>query len=624
MGRRRAAIGVTAAASVAVAGWLGWTNNRGRARTSFDYPFVPSIAHADGSLTPVPCTDGSTVIPWKVPSREDQLKKLKEGKKFDLVVIGGGATGSGVALDAANRGLKVALIEQSDFGAGTSGRSTKLIHGGIRYLENAFKKMDYGLYQLVEEALHEREHMINSAPYMAQPLPIMVPIYNWWQIPYIYTGVKLYDFIAGRSKAVPPSRYISKAEALHQFPMLKEEGLSGAIVYYDGQHNDARMNLNIVLTALQHGAAMGNYIEVEGLQKDGEGKVTGVKVKDTIDGSAWTINTRAVVNATGPFVDNIRKMDNPDVKPIIVPAAGVHVILPDHFCPEHMGLIVPETSDGRVLFFLPWEGTTICGTTDSKTESTMLPEPSVEEVDFILEESNRYLDKKVSHKDVLAAWSGIRPLAMDPKRMKEGAGTSAISREHVIETSPSGIVTITGGKWTTYRQMAEDTVNKVLDVNSKLKPMYGCRTKGVQLIGSDRRGIVCGQKFDVVAVQLRDQYDMDKALAVHLTRSYGTRALQVAEIAKAEKAFKRLHHKYPYIEAEVKFAVRQELAVTVEDILARRTRLAYLDEKAAEEALPKVLEVMAKELKWSSKRKAQEAKRMQAFLKTMRPQFQDS
>lgn len=581
-----------------------------------------TVASRAKNVAPIKCEDGSSITPWESPSREDHLKKLQE-EEFDVLVIGAGATGAGCGLDAASRGLKTAVIDRSDFAAGTSGRSTKLIHGGIRYLESAFMKLDYAALKLVFEALHERAFMLQAAPYMNRPLPIMIPIYTWWEVPYMWVGTKMYDLVAGSKQYVPSSHYISAKEAMYQFPSLRKDGLKGALVYYDGQMNDTRMNLSVNLTAAQTGAALGNYVEVLSLLKNADGKVCGAHVKDTLTGKEWDIKSKSVVNATGPFTDGIRLMDDPTTEKICVPAAGVHVVLPDHFSPDRMGLIVPKTSDGRVLFFLPWENGTLAGTTDSKSDITMTPSPTEEEISFIIKEANRYLASDVSEKDVRSAWSGIRPLIKDPKHA--GGSTAEISREHVVDVSSSNMVTIGGGKWTTYRRMAEDAINKLVEVNPELKEKAKpCSTSTMQLIGADRVGEVCSQKFDKIAVTLRETYSMDKDIAEHLTRNYGTRALQVAEITKngyldraAGEGARRIHPRYPYLESEVVFAVRQEYAQKATDVLARRTRLAFIDSTTSVQVAERVVDIMAELHGWSKEKKVEEINDAKAFLTTM-------
>jgi len=381
--------------------------------------------------------------------------------------------------------------------------------------------------------------------------------------------------------------------------------------------------VSVVLTATQNGAAAGNYVRVERLLKDANGKVCGAHVKDSLTGEEWDIKAKAVVNATGPFTDGIRLMDDPSKKKICVPAAGVHVVLPDHFSPSRMGLIVPKTTDGRVLFFLPWENGTIAGTTDSESDITMLPTPTKQEVNFIIEEANRYLAKDVTLKDVKSAWSGIRPLVRDPRHMD--GSTSKISREHVVEVSESNMVTIAGGKWTTYRRMAQDAIDKLVETVPVLQSKAtACKTLSIGVVGADRIGEVCNKKFDKITVTLRENYNMDKDIAEHLMRNYGTRALQVAEIEKlgfldrkASDHPRRLHPKYPYLEAEVVFAVRQEYAQRATDVIARRMRLAFIDSEVATQLVPRVVHMMGELHGWSKTRREQEIKDCEEFLATM-------
>uniref|UniRef100_A0AAV1TQ03 Glycerol-3-phosphate dehydrogenase n=1 Tax=Peronospora matthiolae TaxID=2874970 RepID=A0AAV1TQ03_9STRA len=573
-------------------------------------------------VAPITCEDGTTVVPYETPSRAEQLKRLQT-EQFDVLIIGGGATGSGCALDAATRGLNTAVVEASDFAAGTSGRSTKLIHGGIRYLETAFLKLDYAAFKLVNEALEERAFFLSAAPYMNRPLPIMIPIYKWWEVPYMWIGAKAYDVVAGSQRFVPSSYYINADEAMFQFPMLRKDGLKGAIVYYDGQMNDTRMNVSIALTATQNGATVANYVKVVQLLKDEEGKVRGARVQNALTGDEWDVKAHAVVNATGPFTDSIRLMDDPKKDKICVPAAGVHTVLPDHFSPNRMGLIVPKTSDGRVLFFLPWENGTLAGTTDSQSDITMLPSPTKSEVDFIIDEANRYLAKDVTRNDIKSAWSGIRPLVKDPRHTN--GSTAAISREHVVEVSESNMVTIAGGKWTTYRRMAQDAIDQLVATVPEIrKKALPCKTKDVGMIGADRIGEVCNKKFDKITVTLRENYNLDKDVAEHLMRNYGTRALQVAAIEQAgfldrkpSDHPRRLHPKYPYLEAEVVFAVRQEYAQKATDILGRRMRLAFIDSGVGKELMPRVVYMMSQLLGWSKARQEQELAECKEYLETM-------
>ncbi|KAM9669634.1 glycerol-3-phosphate dehydrogenase, mitochondrial isoform 2-T3 [Dama dama] len=586
------------------------------------------------------------------PSREAQILTLKNTSEFDVLVIGGGATGSGCALDAVTRGLKTALVERDDFSSGTSSRSTKLIHGGVRYLQKAIMKLDIEQYRMVKEALHERANLLEIAPHLSAPLPIMLPIYKWWQLPYYWIGIKLYDLVAG-SNCLKSSYVLSKSRALEHFPMLQKDKLVGAIVYYDaiksiprdrdrcdisvvthfsttslwlevtpvpplmlppaaGQHNDARMNLAIALTAARYGAATANYMEVVSLLKKtdpqtGKKRVSGARCKDVLTGEEFDVRAKCVINATGPFTDTVRKMDDKDTTAICQPSAGVHIVMPGYYSPESMGLLDPATSDGRVIFFLPWQKMTIAGTTDTPTDVTHHPIPSEEDINFILNEVRNYLscDVEVRRGDVLAAWSGIRPLVTDPK----SADTKSISRNHVVDISESGLITIAGGKWTTYRSMAEDTINAAVKAhNLKAGPS---RTVGLFLQG--------GKDWSpTLYIRLVQDYGLESEVAQHLAATYGDKAFEVAKMASVTgKRWPivgvRLVSEFPYIEAEVKYGIK-EYACTAVDMISRRTRLAFLNVQAAEEALPRIVELMGRELNWDDSKKEEELETARKFL----------
>ncbi|XP_020860520.1 glycerol-3-phosphate dehydrogenase, mitochondrial [Phascolarctos cinereus] len=539
----------------------------------------------------------------ELPSREAQLTSLQSTTEFDILVIGGGATGAGCALDAVTRGLRTALVERDDFSSGTSSRSTKLIHGGVRYLQKAILNLDYEQYRMVKEALHERANLLEIAPHLSHALPIMLPIYKWWQLPYYWVGIKLYDLVAG-AQCLKSSYVLSKSRALEHFPMLQKDKLVGAIVYYDGQHNDARMNLAIALTAARYGAATANYVEVRNLLKKkdphtGKLRVSGAQCRDMLTGQEFEVRAKCVINATGPFTDTLRKMDNQTTTNICQPSAGVHIVMPGYYSPESMGLLDPATSDGRVIFFLPWQKMTIAGTTDSPTDITSHPIPSEEDINFILSEVRNYLscDVEVRRGDVLAAWSGIRPLVTDPK----SKDTQSISRNHVVDTSESGLITIAGGKWTTYRSMAEDTIDiAIKNHNFKAGPS---RTSGLYLQG--------GKDWSpTLYIRLVQDYGLESEVAQHLASTYGDKAFEVAKIASVTgKRWPivgvRLVSEFPYIEAEVKYGIK-EYACTAVDMISRRTRLAFLNVQAAEEALPKIVELMGRELNWSEEKKKEE------------------
>lgn len=546
-----------------------------------------------------------------LPTREDQVKSLKTQDEYDVLIIGGGATGSGCALDAATRGLKTALIESDDFASGTSSRSTKLIHGGVRYLQKAIMQADIEQYRMVKEALHERASMLYSAPHLAHPLPIMLPVYTWWQIPYYWFGIKMYDLVAG-SKTVKSSYYLSKSNALELFPMLKGDKLTGAIVYYDGQQDDARMNLAVALSASRLGATVVNHVKVvnllKGRDRDGKLILTGAHVRDELTGEEWDVKAKSIINATGPFTDTIRKMDDQNVPEICCPSSGVHIVLPGYYSPDQMGLLDPATSDGRVIFFLPWQKQTIAGTTDLPCEITHNPRPTEDEIMFILQEVKNYLnpDVEVRRGDVLSAWSGIRPLVSDPNK----PNTQSLARNHIVHVSPTNLVTIAGGKWTTYRAMAEEAVDAAIKA-SNLEPSSPCQTDGMLLEGAHGWS-------PTMYIRLVQDFGLECEVAQHLAKSYGDRAFAVAKMAALTgKRWpiigKKIHPEFPYIDAEIRYGCR-EYARTAIDMIARRLRLAFLNVQAANEALPGIIDIMAEELKWSEAEKKKQHKEASDFL----------
>ena len=517
--------------------------------------------------------------------RRQRLEKLQSGEVFDLIVIGGGATGCGVALDAASRGLKVALIEKNDFSEGTSSRSTKLIHGGVRYLEMAVRKLDRVQYNLVRDGLRERGLLLKNAAHLSNRLPLVTPLYSWLDVPYVFSGLKLYDLLSGNQN-IGHSRLLSRKEALRRFPTLKAEGLKAGVLYFDGQFHDARMALTLALTAEQHGATIINHVTVSGLSKE-HGRITGVMLTDSLTGESWNLNGQGVINATGPFVDRIRLMDNPAAPHILSASTGIHIVLDKRFAPPDTGLMIPETEDGRVLFVLPWEDHALVGTTDEPAEITEHPRPLETEIDYLLRHVGRYFNLQVERSDIKAAWSGLRPLVSDP----EAADTAKLARDHVIEASESGLLTIAGGKWTTYRKMALDTVDYALRQFSLSAPHPACMTERLPLLGSAGYDVNGG-------IELSRKYGFAQDVAAYLNRTYGDQAEQVAVLA-VEGGGARLVEDHPVLEAEVLYAARCELAERVIDVLARRTPLALLDTAAARLAAPRVVQIMAAELGWS-------------------------
>ncbi|KFP06601.1 hypothetical protein N300_11994 [Calypte anna] len=584
----------------------------GAIATVFGLSQFSQYRNKHGTLVHVQAAE-AVPVPMKshFPTREQQILALQTTSEFDVLVIGGGATGCGCALDAVTRGLKTALLERYDFSSGTSSRSTKLIHGGVRYLQKAIMKLDFEQYRMVKEALEERANLLEIAPHLSAPLPIMLPVYKWWQLPYYWIGIKLYDLVAG-SQCLKSSYVLNKSRALELFPMLRKDKLVGAIVYYDGQHNDARMNLAIALTAARYGAAMANYAEVLHLLKrrdpaGGKERVCGVRCRDVLTGQEFDVKAKCVINATGPFTDSVRKMDDQKVPNICQPSAGVHIVMPGYYSPGNMGLLDPATSDGRVIFFLPWEKMTIAGTTDSPTDVTSHPIPTEEDINFILSEVRNYLsaDVEVRRGDVLAAWSGIRPLVTDPS----SKDTQSISRNHVVSISESGLVTIAGGKWTTYRAMAQDTIDAAIQAHD-LKA-GSSKTIGLQLQGAENWS-------PTLYIRLVQDYGLESEVAQHLASTYGGKAFEVAKIAQVTGkrwpvVGKRLVSEFPYIEAEVVYGVK-EYARTAVDMISRRTRLAFLNVQAAEEALPRIVDIMGRELNWSEQKKKEELEAAKKFL----------
>ncbi|KAK2730376.1 glycerol-3-phosphate mitochondrial [Colletotrichum kahawae] len=611
------------------------------------YTYRPrNIPGFEAAAVPPPIygADGTFKLPRfpKVKSRDEQIAELKRSAftdgEYDILIVGGGATGAGVALDAATRGLKVALVERDDFSSGTSSKSTKLVHGGVRYLEKAFWQLDYSQLQLVMEALKERKYFLQTAPHLSMWLPIMLPIDRWWKAPYYWAGTKAYDFLAG-SEGIESSYFLTRFKALEAFPMLKRTDLVGALVYYDGAHNDSRMNVSISMTAALYGATVVNHMEVLSLQKDASGRLCGATVKDLVTSKNGQkiedvpVKAKCVVNCTGPFTDSIRKMDQPDCKAIVSPASGVHIILPGYYSPSNMGLIDPSTSDGRVIFFLPWQGNTIAGTTDEPSSISQNPLPDEKSIEWILKEISHYLspDIKVRRGDVLAAWSGIRPLVKDPK----AKNTESLVRNHLVDISESGLLTCAGGKWTTYRQMAEECVDAAIAVfNLQPKPLRDPpRTSGTDIIddGAILDGTCKSHEVRLIGahgfsktlfINIIQHFGIETEVAKHLTESYGDRAWTVAALCRpTNKRFpargERISQLYPFVDGEVRYAARHEYAQTAVDVLARRMRLAFLNAQASLEALPRIIDIMSEELAWDRQRQELEWRETVAFLESM-------
>ena len=490
------------------------------------------------------------------------LLQSKPTKVWDMIVIGGGATGLGVAVDAAARGYSVVLFEQSDFSKGTSSRSTKLVHGGVRYLAQ-------GDISLVLEALRERGLLRQNAPHLVKNQAFVIPSYDWWDGPFYTVGMKVYDMMAGKL-GLGPSERISREETLKAIPNLDEEGLNGGVIYYDGQFDDARLAVNLAQTAVENGGIVLNYMKVTGLLKDKQKLIKGVRVRNEENGEEFKVYAKVVVNATGVFVDDILHMDDPQAPKLVRPSQGVHIVLDKSFLQSDFAIMIPKTADGRVLFAVPWHDKVVLGTTDTPVEETTLePRALEEEIDFILGTAARYLKQDPTRKDALSVFAGLRPLAAP---QGDEQSTKEISRSHKLIVSLSGLVTITGGKWTTYRKMAEDTVNKAALMGGLDERK--CPTESMPIHGYVRNT------------------DFNKPLYF-----YGADRASLTDIIEEQpKWADKLHPDYAFIKAQVVWAVRAEMARTVEDFLARRIRILLLDARASIKMAPEVAFIMAREM----------------------------
>jgi len=502
--------------------------------------------------------------------RADLMSRLDALGQYDIAVIGGGATGLGVALDAAVRGLRVVLIDSHDFSSGTSSRSTKLVHGGVRYLAQ-------GNIALVQEALRERRFVLDNAPHLAQPLAFVMPTYHWWGVPFYGAGLKMYDMLAGRA-GLGKTELLGRQKTLDYLPALREQGLSGGVKYWDGQFNDARLALALARTAATHGALLINYCKATGLLYEDE-KIAGVSCEDQLTGKAYQLRSRCVINATGVWVDALRHQDGRvahahdghKTESMVAPSQGVHLAVDREFLGSDVALMIPKTADGRVLFAVPWLGKVILGTTDTPRQD-LAREPLAfdHEIEFILRESAHYLRRAPTLADVKSVWVGLRPLVKPPQ--DEGVSTKAFSREHTILTSHSGLVTVTGGKWTTYRAMAEDVLERC-EQGGLVSPTRKGLTKDLRLVGAPQT--------------LRPMASLALPPGWH---SYGDEQAFIQTLPGARNEICA-----GLTEAMVRFAARYEYALKVEDVLARRTRLLFLDARLAGRVAPAVGEILAQE-----------------------------
>lgn len=487
------------------------------------------------------------------------IAKIKSVPVFDLIIIGGGASGLGAAVDAASRGYTTLLVEQADLAKGTSSRSTKLVHGGVRYLQQ-------GNIKLVMDALKERGILKQNAPHLVKNQSFIVPNYKWWEGPYYGLGLKVYDWMSG-TLGLGSSEWLSTEEVLERAPTLDPEGLKGGVVYHDGQFDDARLAINLAQTAVDQGALVLNYCKVTGFLKS-NGTICGVQAVDTVNGGTYEFQAKAVINATGVFSDSLQQLDEPGKEKTIAPSQGIHIVLDKEFLPGDAAIMIPHTDDGRVLFAVPWHGKIIVGTTDTAVESIdEEPVALEEEINFLLEHTARYLTKDPNRKHIRSVFAGLRPLVRSTAKK-----TAEISRDHSILISSSGLVSILGGKWTTYRKMSEDVVNTAA-IQGGL-PYKECITTSLSIHGAE-------------ATDQNDNPDY----------YYGTdQALLEAMIQEDHTVGQTLHPRLPYTKASIIWAVRNEFCMTVEDALSRRTRALLLDALAAKEMAPETAKIMAQEL----------------------------
>lgn len=492
-------------------------------------------------------------------NRIKSLKKISKKKIWDLVIIGGGSSGLGIAVDSASRGYKTLLIEKYDFSKGTSSRSTKLVHGGVRYLQN-------GDISLVIEALRERGIMRKNAPHLVRDLSFVIPSYDWWNSPFYGIGLKIYDMMSGKL-GLGPSTLLKREEIIKLIPNVKKNGLKGGVIYHDGQFDDARMAISLAQTAENHGATLINYFGVEDLIKNNE-MIAGVVARDSIENKTYKIMAKGVINATGVFSDSITNLDIKKSKKTIVPSQGVHIVLDKSFLAGNHAIMVPHTTDGRVLFAVPWNNYVIVGTTDTQIEkSNIEPIPLDEEIKFILKNAGSYMKSAPTFKDIKSVFAGLRPLAAPENNEK---ASKEISRHHKVTVSTSGLVSILGGKWTTYRKMAEDTVNTARSVAGLQE--RECITHNLTIHGYD--------------------YSSNWENPIHF---YGTDIEKIENLCSEGNS--SISEKFFISKNQIIWSIRNEMAMTLEDVMARRTRCLFLDARESLKIAPKVLEIMAKEMK---------------------------
>jgi glycerol-3-phosphate dehydrogenase len=539
-------------------------------------------------------------------NRNHNLQRLRN-ETFDICIIGGGASGTGCALDAALRGYKVALIERDDFAAETSSKSTKLIHGGVRYLEQAFKNLDFAQLKQVKHGLEERHIMLENAPHLAQPLALITPVRNWAEGMYYRIGLTMYGWFAGSKDTLPTSRFLDKKAILERIPTLHPKTYGG-ILYYDGQFDDARYCLALAQTADEAGAACVNHAEVIDFQKDTNGQLMGATVRDTLKNDFFQIKAQKFINCTGAGADVIRKKANPAVSFRMRPSKGVHVVLPHAVLNSQQALMIPKTPDGRIVFAIPFDHKLMLGTTDEPYLNGQ-EEPLLEqkEVDYLIETLQPYLAQTIDKQAVTAGFGGLRPLiAGEPNK-----ATKRLLRDHEVEIEEvTGLISLLGGKWTTYRLMAQDTINAVDDFFQKTNP---CKTESKRLVGAE------GYNEDFCK-KIVAKYQLEADICLHLGRKYGTQAEKILQLAVEQPFLARrfnLKSTLPIIKAEIVYQIRVESACTLRDILARRLRLEITDWATTMELIVPISQLLAVELDWSEAERLKAVSEYQILLKKM-------
>ncbi len=510
-------------------------------------------------------------------NRSGSLDKLNKVSQWDIIIIGGGASGLGIAVDASKRGYRTLLLEKYDFGKGTSSRSTKLIHGGVRYLQN-------GDITLVIESLKERGILKRNAPHLVRDLSFVIPSYDWWSNPFYGIGMKIYDMMAG-NLGLGKSIMISKDETLELIPNVSKKGLRGGVIYHDGQFDDSRMAITLALTASSKKTALLNYCSVEKLLKE-EDEVIGLEFQDTINSKKYKIKSKVVINATGVFAEEIIRMDQPNIDKMIQPSQGVHIVLEKKFLKSKHAILIPQTSDGRVLFAVPWKDYVVVGTTDTHVKTASIePKPLKDEIDFILKNASKYMTLKPKKSDIKSVFAGLRPLAATSNKKS----TKEVSRSHKIDIAPSGLISVLGGKWTTYRKIAQDAIDAAISINRLKKKK--CKTEKIKLVGFKKK--------------------VDWNDPMHVYGSFKRKIQSLGGLDDNRSLSKKFHITNNIIE----WSILHEMALKLEDVLARRTRCIFLDAKESKRIAPKVAEKMAEVLEKDQKWIDEELKNFNKLIK---------